>query len=130
MADSSKIEWTEATWNPVAGCTPVSPGCKNCYAARMARRLEAMGQAKYAGTAERRGSIDVFTGRINFDDEILSQPLHWRRPRRIFVNSMSGRVGSSGHAWFALLQSRGKHSRPRDDESRRQEEGRPSARRS
>jgi protein gp37 len=86
---STSIEWTEDTWNPLAGCTPISPGCTNCYAARMARRLEAMGQEKYRGTAERRGAVDVFTGRINFDEDSLSQPLHWKKPRRVFVNSMS-----------------------------------------
>lgn len=89
MAESTGIEWTDATWNPVAGCTPISPGCRNCYAARMARRLESMGQAKYAGTAERRGSVDVFTGHINLDPSSLEIPLRWRKPRRIFVNSMS-----------------------------------------
>lgn len=89
MAQASDIEWTDATWNPVAGCDPCSPGCKNCYAARMARRLEAMGQAKYAGTAERRGSVDVFTGVINLDESALPIPLKWRKPRRVFVNSMS-----------------------------------------
>lgn len=93
---ATKIEWTQSddgalgeTWNPLAGCTPISPGCAHCYAATMARRLEAMGHAKYAGTAERRGSVDVFTGRINFDPDALSIPLKWRKPRRVFVNSMS-----------------------------------------
>lgn len=89
MANSSAIEWTDATWNPIAGCTPVSPGCTHCYAATMARRLEAMGQAKYRGTAERRGSVDVFTGRINLDEAALEIPLRWKKPKRIFVNSMS-----------------------------------------
>ena len=51
MAENSKIQWTEATWNPLAGCTEISPGCQNCYAAVMAHRLEAMGQKKYAGAA-------------------------------------------------------------------------------
>ena len=89
MANNSAIEWTEATWNPLAGCSAVSPGCQRCYAATMARRLEAMGQKKYAGTAERRGSVDVFTGRINLDEAALTIPLRWKKPRRIFVNSMS-----------------------------------------
>lgn len=83
------IEWTDETWNPIAGCTPVSPGCTHCYAATMARRLEAMGQEKYAGTAERRGSVDVFTGKIAFDEKALLAPLKWKKPRRVFVNSMS-----------------------------------------
>lgn len=93
MAQASGIEWTEATWNPVAGCTPVSPGCLNCYAARMALRLERVGGAgcrKYEGTAARsRSGRPVFTGRINLDERALDIPLRWKRPRRIFVNSMS-----------------------------------------
>jgi protein gp37 len=94
MAVGSTIEWTEATWNPVAGCTPVSPGCLNCYAARMALRLEAMGQdggcTKYAGTAKRaRDGRPVFTGQINLDPDTLDLPKTWRKPKRIFVNSMS-----------------------------------------
>ncbi len=93
MAMGSRIEWTQATWNPVAGCTPVSPGCLNCYAARMALRLERMPNGtgeKYAGTAGRaRDGRPVFTGRINLDEESLELPLSWRLPRTIFVNSMS-----------------------------------------
>ncbi len=93
MAIGSGIEWTDATWNPVAGCTPVSPGCLNCYAARMALRLETMGGAtgkKYRGTAKRsRNGRPVFTGQINLDPDALDLPRQWRKPRRIFVNSMS-----------------------------------------
>jgi len=94
MAVGSSIEWTEATWNPVAGCTPVSPGCLNCYAARMALRLECMGEAsgctKYVGTAKKsRSGRPVFTGRVNLDPDSLDLPRKWRKPRRIFVNSMS-----------------------------------------
>jgi protein gp37 len=90
VGDSSNIEWTDATWNPLAGCTPVSEGCLNCYAAGMALRLEAMGQAKYAGTAKRVSTgRAVFTGVINMDDANLTLPFRWKRPRRIFVNSMS-----------------------------------------
>jgi protein gp37 len=89
MAGSSDIEWTEATWNPVAGCTIVSPGCTNCYAMRMAARLQAMGMAKYAGTTRKSGKRHVWTGRINVDERALSAPLTWRKPLRIFVNSMS-----------------------------------------
>src|SRR5262249_27189792 len=87
------IEWTDATWNPVAGCTPVSPGCLNCYAARMALRLERMGGKvgeKYAGTAKRaRNGRPVFSGRVNLDPDALELPRSWRKGRRIFVNSMS-----------------------------------------
>jgi len=93
MAQGSAIEWTEATWNPVAGCTAVSPGCKNCYAARMALRLEHMGSGgfrKYAGTAARsNGGQPYFTGKINLDPDSLGLPRRWRKPRTIFVNSMS-----------------------------------------
>lgn len=89
MAGTSDIEWTEATWNPVAGCTIVSPGCTNCYAMRMAARLQAMGMAKYAGTTRKSGKRYVWTGKINVDANALKAPLTWRKPQRIFVNSMS-----------------------------------------
>ncbi len=93
MANGSRIEWTESTWNPVAGCTPVSPGCLNCYAARMALRLEHMGSKcseKYGGTAKRaRDGRPVFSGHITLDHEALELPRSWRLPRTIFVNSMS-----------------------------------------
>jgi len=77
MSDT-KIEWTEKSWNPVTGCSKVSDGCLHCYAETMAKRLRAMGVAKYA---------DGFAVRCH--PECLSEPLHWRKPRRIFVNSMS-----------------------------------------
>lgn len=77
MANSS-IEWTESTWNPVTGCTKVSPGCANCYAERMAHRLHAMGQPNYANGFE-----------LTVQPHMLEYPLHWKKPRRIFVNSMS-----------------------------------------
>jgi len=86
---ASDIEWTEATWNPVAGCTMVSPGCTNCYAQRMAARLQAMGMEKYAGTTRKSGKRHVWTGRVNVDPNALSAPLRWKKPLRIFVNSMS-----------------------------------------
>jgi protein gp37 len=86
---TSDIEWTEATWNPVAGCKIVSPGCTNCYAMRMASRLQAMGMAKYAGTTRKSGRRHVWTGRVNVDRDALTAPLTWRRPQRVFVNSMS-----------------------------------------
>ena len=85
----SDIEWTEATWNPVAGCTMVSPGCTNCYAQRMAARLQAMGMQKYAGTTRKSGRRHVWTGRVNVNQAAISAPLTWKRPLRIFVNSMS-----------------------------------------
>src|SRR4030095_6957504 len=88
MAETS-IEWTDATWNPVAGCSMVSPGCTNCYAMRMAARLEAMGLEKYQGTTRKTGGRSVWTGRICIDEAALGAPLRWRKPRLIFVNSMS-----------------------------------------
>jgi len=96
MAQGSAIEWTEATWNPVAGCTPISPGCLNCYAARMALRLEKIEEAsgisgcgKYTGTAKKHNGRPVFTGTINLDQDALELPKRWRKPKLIFVNSMS-----------------------------------------
>jgi protein gp37 len=86
---ASDIEWTEATWNPVAGCSVLSPGCTNCYAMRMAARLQAMGMVKYADTTRKSGRRHVWTGHVNFDFDALTAPLNWRKPQRIFVNSMS-----------------------------------------
>lgn len=80
MADKTGIEWTDATWNPVTGCTKVSQGCKNCYAARVWDRLAAMPNTAYSGRK--------FTD-VQCHEDRLSQPLRWKRPRRIFVNSMS-----------------------------------------
>ena len=78
MAQGSNIEWTEATWNPVTGYTKVSPGCQNCYAEKMARRLQAMGQSNYQNGFE-----------PTLQPPMLDLPLKWSRPRTIFVNSMS-----------------------------------------
>jgi protein gp37 len=78
MAQNTSIEWTQTTWNPVTGCTKVSPGCANCYAERMARRLQAMGQANYANGF-----------RVTTHEHMLTRPLEWRDGQRIFVNSMS-----------------------------------------
>ena len=78
MAQISKIEWTESTWNPVTGCTKISAGCKNCYAQRLALRLKAMGQPNY-----RNGF------RVTVHPHVLAVPLRWRQSRTIFVNSMS-----------------------------------------
>lgn len=89
MGGSSEIEWTDVTWNPVAGCTLASSGCTNCYAMRMAARLQAMGHVKYRGTTRKSGGRSVWTGRVNLDTFGLSAPLEWRKPKRIFVNSMS-----------------------------------------
>jgi len=89
MAGTSGIEWTDVTWNPVAGCTIASAGCSNCYAMRMAARLQAMGHPKYEGTTRKSGGRYIWTGRVNLDQFALSAPLEWRKPKRIFVNSMS-----------------------------------------
>lgn len=78
MGDSTAIEWTEATWNPVTGCTKVSTGCMHCYAERLSERLRAMGQPRYA-----KGF------RVAIHDDALELPLSWKRPRMVFVNSMS-----------------------------------------
>ncbi|HXJ03750.1 MAG TPA: phage Gp37/Gp68 family protein [Candidatus Acidoferrum sp.] len=78
MATNSHIEWTDATWNPVTGCTKISPGCKHCYAERLSKRLKAMGQANY-----RNGFA------LTLQPQMLELPLHWKTPKRIFVNSMS-----------------------------------------
>src|ERR1700719_437197 len=78
MANNSHIEWTDATWNPVTGCSKISPGCKFCYAERLSRRLQAMGQKNY-----RNGF------KVTLQPHMLEHPLLWKQPRRIFVNSMS-----------------------------------------
>lgn len=78
MAHGSDIEWTESTWNPITGCTKISPGCANCYAERMALRLQAMGQSNYAKGFK-----------LTLQAHMLEIPLRWRKPQTIFVNSMS-----------------------------------------
>ena len=88
MAETS-IEWTDATWNPVAGCTVLTAGCTNCYAMRMAARLEAMGTRKYRGLTRKSGRRAVWTGRIRLDHASLDTPRTWSKPRKVFVNSMS-----------------------------------------
>lgn len=95
MSATSTIEWTSATWNPVAGCSVVSPGCKHCYAMKMAARIEAMQAAlgkptHYAGLTQPGKAGAVCTGRMAVaPDKVLTKPLRWKKPRRIFVNSMS-----------------------------------------
>jgi len=78
MAGTSRIEWTEASWNPVTGCTKASPGCLHCYAERMAKRLQSMGQPNYR---------DGF--RVALHPAVLDAPLNWSRSQLVFVNSMS-----------------------------------------
>src|SRR5688572_16045229 len=78
MALKSNIEWTEATWNPVTGCTKVSPGCKHCYAERLAVRLRAMGNIRYRSGFK-----------VSLHSDQLGLPLRWKQSQTIFVNSMS-----------------------------------------
>jgi protein gp37 len=78
MASKTSIEWTQLTWNPVTGCTKVSPGCKNCYAERMAKRLQGMGVSQYR---------DGF--KVTLAPNALAAPFGWAKPRLVFVNSMS-----------------------------------------
>lgn len=78
MGAKSAIEWTESTWNPVTGCTKISPGCKHCYAERMSQRLKAMGQPNYANGFA-----------LSLHEHVLELPLRWKSPQVIFVNSMS-----------------------------------------
>src|SRR5450759_5188380 len=75
---TTKIEWTESTWNPITGCTKITSGCKFCYAEVMARRLQAMGQEKYSNGFE-----------LTLHPETLKEPYTWKKPKMIFVNSMS-----------------------------------------
>jgi len=78
MAAKSEIEWTENTWNPVTGCTKISPGCKHCYAERMSRRLQAMKQANYVNGFQ-----------VTLHEKTLGIPFRWNKPSTVFVNSMS-----------------------------------------
>jgi protein gp37 len=87
MGDKSSIEWTDATWNPTTGCDRVSPGCDNCYALTLAKRLKAMGQAKYQRDGDPRTSGPGFA--LTIHEDALDIPRRWRTPRRVFVNSMS-----------------------------------------
>lgn len=94
MSDNSLIEWCTATWNFLIGCTKKSAGCMHCYAIRVAWRMmhnpNPKVAKKFAGTVKRGSNGELnWTGRINFDEDVLSQPLKWRLPRRIFVNSLS-----------------------------------------
>jgi protein gp37 len=81
MAQGSSIEWTEATWNPVTGCTKVSPGCKHCYAERMAIRLRAMENPRYANGFD-----------VTLHEDLTTLPLRWKKLRRLFVNSTIDRL--------------------------------------
>lgn len=84
---TTSIEWTETTWNPITGCDRISPGCDHCYALTMAKRLKAMGSAKYQTDGDPRTSGPGFGVAVH--DDALAEPLRWRSPRKVFVNSMS-----------------------------------------
>lgn len=86
----TNIEWADETWNPITGCRRVSAGCEHCYAERMTRRLAAMGRKEYQGLLTPNGR---FNGAVKFNEPALLRPLRWRKPRKIFVNSMSDLFG-------------------------------------
>lgn len=87
MANVSAIEWTEVTWNPVTGCDRISEGCDHCYALTLAKRLKAMGVAKYQNDGDPRTSGPGFD--VTLHRDVLGEPYRWRAPRVVFVNSMS-----------------------------------------
>jgi protein gp37 len=91
LSDKTGIEWCDSTWNPTTGCSLVSPGCTNCYAMKVAHRLARMpAQCEhYAGMTQESKAGPVWTGTVRLNEKALDRPLHWTRPRRIFVNSMS-----------------------------------------
>jgi protein gp37 len=98
MADKSRIEWTEATWNPTTGCDRVSPGCDHCYAMSLAPRLKAMGSKRYQRDGDPRTSGPGFG--LTVHPDALDLPLRWTKPRRIFVNSMSDLFHDEVPDWF------------------------------
>lgn len=89
MATQTTIQWTQATLNAVTGCSEASPGCSNCYAKPMSRRLEAMGQEKYRGTTTKVNGKLAWSGKVKLDEAALKLPLRWKDSKLIFVNSMS-----------------------------------------
>ena len=112
MSGTSAIEWTEATWNPTTGCDRISPGCDNCYALSLAKRLKAMGSAKYQVDGDPRTSGPGFG--VTVHEQAMLEPLRWRTPRTIFVNSMSdvghARIGRPALARiWAVMALTGRH---------------------
>jgi protein gp37 len=104
LGDKTAIEWSEATWNPLAGCTRVSSGCTRCYAERTAYRLAAMGNEHYLGLTKKVGSEIRWTGEVRLVESALDLPLRWKKPRRIFVNSMSDLFHESvKDEWIAAI---------------------------
>ncbi|MET9030484.1 phage Gp37/Gp68 family protein [Nocardia sp. NPDC004168] len=98
---STSIEWTEVTWNPVTGCDRISAGCDNCYALKMARRLKAMGAAKYQKDGDPRTSGPGFG--IAVHEDAMTEPLRWRSARLVFVNSMSDIAHARVPRWAQAL---------------------------
>lgn len=94
MSAATKIEWTEITWNPTTGCDRISPGCDNCYALTLAKRLKAMGQARYQRDGDPRTSGPGFG--VTMHAEALEEPLGWRKPRKVFVNSSNASAKAPG----------------------------------
>jgi hypothetical protein len=87
VSTATRIKWTEVTWNPTTGCDRISPGCDHCYALTLAKRLKAMGQVKYQHDGDPRTSGPGFG--VTMHADVLEEPLRWRTPRKVFVNSMS-----------------------------------------
>jgi protein gp37 len=108
------IEWTESTWNPLVGCSRVSEGCRHCYAERQAFRAAAMGISRYDGITKKVGDEIRWTGKVALVESALELPLRWKKPRRIFVNSMSDlfheKVGDDWlRAIFGVMWATGQH---------------------
>ncbi len=106
------IEWTDQTWNPVTGCDRISAGCDNCYALALAKRLKAMGSEKYQNDGDPRTSGPGFG--VTFHEQALSEPSRWRKPRRVFVNSMSDLAHARVHDYeiaqvFAVMAMAPQH---------------------
>lgn len=103
MGDRSTIEWTDATWNPIRGCSRVSPGCEHCYAERHALRFAGAGQP-WHGLVRKVNGHAVWTGKTQLVESMLDQPLRWRKPRKIFVGSMSDLFHESVRdSWIAAV---------------------------
>jgi len=93
MSNRTKIEWTDSSWNPVTGCTKISSGCENCYAATFAKRLKAMHNPRYRNGFE-----------VTVHEDLIQTPLTWKSPRKIFVNSMSD-LFHEEFAYFGLIRT-------------------------
>lgn len=113
MSTTTSIEWTDVTWNPVRGCSLVSAGCANCYAMKQAHRFSRPGQP-YAGLTALGPQGPRWTGKVTLVPDALDEPLHWRKPRRVFVNSMSDLFHEAVpdefvHQVFAVMASASRH---------------------